>query len=302
MPGMHQRLLVSYILIFLLLTVCYSQSLDLENEKYLLIRCDDIGMCHSLNTAVRQFVDTRIPFSTSVMFVCPWYQEAVTILRDQPQVSVGVHLTLNAEWANYRWGPVLGKESVPSLVDSVGFFFPSRETFFANNPEKSDIEKELRAQIERAMSSGIQIDYIDHHMGTAVQTLELRELVENLSEEYGLGISGYFGEIYANVTYFPPIGSKLDTLIQHLSGLQPGLNLLVMHIGMDTPELKAMKDLNPFGLTDMSQHRQDELKCLTSEEFKNALDVYELRPINYNYLVKAIGLQNMTRPEIKEYK
>jgi predicted glycoside hydrolase/deacetylase ChbG (UPF0249 family) len=292
-------------IIFFIFTVSLlirAQTLDFRNEKYLLIRCDDIGMCHSLNSAIEQVVKTGIPFSTSVMFACPWYQEAVMILRDKPQASIGIHLTLNAEWANYRWGPVLGKGAVPSLVDSNGFFFPSRATFFENNPAKSEIEKELRAQIERALGSGIQVDYLDHHMGTAVQTLELRELVENLAQEYGLGISTYFGEKYSNVTYLPSVGTKLDTLMDHLDGLQAGLNLLVMHIGMDTPELRAMKDLNPFGLQEMSKHRQDELNCLLSEEFKNALDAYDIKPINYNILIQATGLEKMTRPEVEEYK
>ncbi len=78
--------------------------------------------------------------STSVMFACPWYQEAVEILREHPEVGVGIHLTLNAEWKNYRWGPVLGKKAVPSLVDSAGYFYPSRTRLFANNPKTKEID------------------------------------------------------------------------------------------------------------------------------------------------------------------
>ena len=48
--------------------------------------------------------------------------EAVEILRDQPQVSAGIHLTLNSEWQHYKWGPVLGASRVPSLVDENGHF------------------------------------------------------------------------------------------------------------------------------------------------------------------------------------
>jgi predicted glycoside hydrolase/deacetylase ChbG (UPF0249 family) len=281
---------------------CFAQSLDLENEKYLLIRFDDIGMCHSLNLAIQQVVDTGIPFSTSVMFACPWYQEAVDILRDQPNVSVGIHLTLNAEWKNLRWGPVLGSQAVPSLVDSVGFFFPSRATFFANKPLTKEIERELRAQIERALASGLRIDYIDHHMGTAVQTIELRELVEKLAKEYQLGISGYFGEVYSNVTYFPAIGSKQDSLYAEIARKEPGLNLQVLHVGLDTPELQALKDLNPFGLPQMSKHRQDELNSLSTPKFMAALQRYNVKPITYYDVLQEIGLENMKRPEIEEYK
>ena len=159
-----------------------------DTTKYLLIRCDDMGMCHSVNMAIKEVIESVISMSTSVMFACPWYQEAVDILKQNPQVGVGIHLTLNAEWKNYRWGPVLGKETVPSLVDSNGYFFPSRSKLFDNNPRIEEIEKELRAQINRAINSGIRIDYLDYHMGAAVQTTELRKLVESLAEEFILGM------------------------------------------------------------------------------------------------------------------
>jgi hypothetical protein len=87
-----------------------------------LLRLDDVGMNHSVNMAIEKVAATGMPFSVSVLFACPWYQEAVEILERYPQVAVGVHLALNAEWRGYRWGPVLGKGGVPSLVDSVGYF------------------------------------------------------------------------------------------------------------------------------------------------------------------------------------
>src|SRR5215210_7992317 len=69
------------------------------------LRLDDIGMNHSVNLAVEKVAATGMPFSVSLLFACPWYQEAVEILKKYPQVTVGVHLALNSEWRNYRWGP-----------------------------------------------------------------------------------------------------------------------------------------------------------------------------------------------------
>ena len=113
----------------------------------LLIRCDDWGMSHAVNMAALRVMESGIPVSASVMVACPWYQEAVELLRAHPEVSVGIHLTLNAEWKNYRWGPISGAGNVPTLVDSLGYFFPSRELLFRNNPKLEEIERELRAQI-----------------------------------------------------------------------------------------------------------------------------------------------------------
>src|SRR5881396_1812304 len=91
----------------------------------LVIRSDDIGMSHSVNMALQRLIDTGLPLSVSVMFACPWYQETVEILKQHPAVAVGIHLTLNSEWKHYRWGPVAGREAVPTLVDADGYFFPS---------------------------------------------------------------------------------------------------------------------------------------------------------------------------------
>ena len=266
-------------------------SRNTTENPVLLIRCDDLGMCHAVNMAAKQLMQTGLPFSASVMFACPWYQEAVEILKNHPEISVGVHLTLNAEWKNYRWGPILGKETVPSLVDSCGYFFPSRAKFFANNPKIEEVEPELRAQIERAIQSGLQIDYVDYHMGTAVETPGLRSIVENLAKKYQLGISRYFGEIDVKNLYSIPIKNKTDSLVSIINRLEPGKKqLMVFHIGLATPEMNALVDLNPFGPPKMSRHRHAELTALCSKKFKKILKQKKVRLITYRKLISEQGL------------
>ena len=145
--------LFAIISLFIFCTFSNAQPDAQEKKIPILIRCDDIGMCHSVNMAAKQVLESGLPVSMSVMFACPWYQEAVEILKQYPNVAVGIHLTLNSEWKQYRWGPVSGSRAVPSLVDSNGYFFPSRSALFGNNPKLTEIESELRAQIERAIHS-----------------------------------------------------------------------------------------------------------------------------------------------------
>jgi len=268
-----------------------------NRAKTLLIRCDDMGMSHSVNMAFKELMESGLKFSASVMFPCAWYQEAVDILKANPQITVGIHLTLNAEWKNYRWGPVAGKDKVPSLVDKDGYFFPSRSTFFANNPESEEIEIELRAQIERALNSGIKVSYMDYHMGTAVDKPEHRAIVEKLANEYNLGISRYFKEIDTPLMYAVPISEKTDSLFRLVENLDPNkINLLVCHIGKDQPELQAMIDMNSFGLLDMSKHREAELNALIAATQLNIFEKNNIELINYNDLIKKIGLDNMKSP------
>jgi predicted glycoside hydrolase/deacetylase ChbG (UPF0249 family) len=275
-------------------SVSFSQK---DNKTSVLIRCDDIGMCHSVNMAAKQVLDKGIPVSMSVMVPCPWFSEAVEMLKQYTNVSVGIHLTLNSEWKQYRWGPVSGPSVVPTLVDSSGNFFPSRTKLFGNNPRLSEIETELRAQIEKAIHAGLKIDYLDYHMGAAVQTLETRAIVEKLAAEYKLGISRYYDEVDAEGWYFTPYANKPDTMLARLKTTQPGkINLFVIHVGLDAPELSAMEDLNPFGPKEMSKHRNGELNGLISPQFQQLLHDVKYRLVNYRMLNEEKGLGSMKRP------
>lgn len=286
-----------YFIVFVLMVTTTSFSQTENKSKTLLIRCDDLGMSHSVNMAFKELMESGLKFSASVMFPCVWYQEAVDILKQHPEITVGIHLTLNAEWKNYRWGPIAGRDKVPSLIDKDGYFFPSRATFFANNPKSEEIEIELRAQIERAINSGIKISYVDYHMGTAVEKSEHRAIVEKLAKEYGLAISRYFGEVDVESMYAVDIPDKQNYLIDLLKNLQSDkLNLLVCHIGKDQPELQAMIDMNSFGLPEMSKHREAELNALILSTQQNIFEKNSINLINYIDLINQIGLKNMKSP------
>jgi predicted glycoside hydrolase/deacetylase ChbG (UPF0249 family) len=263
----------------------------------LLIRTDDIGMSHSVNMAMQKLVSTGMPVSVSVLFVCPWYQEAVEILKQHPNVSVGIHLALNSEWKYYRWGPVAGSTAVPSLVDENGFFFPSSEALHQHNPQVAEVEKELRAQIERALRSGVKIDYVDYHMGTVTRYPEFRDITERLAREYGLGMSEYFGEAEDTPQYSAAPAAKGDSLAVMINRLKPGLNLVVTHVGIDDAELGALLDMNTDEpLPDMSKNRQGELTALTSPRFAAALKARNVELLTYRDLISREGLKSMRRP------
>lgn len=263
----------------------------------ILIRCDDIGMCHSVNVAVEQVLKTGDPVSLSVMVPCPWFAEAVEMLKKYKNVAIGIHLTLNSEWKQYRWGPVAGAGAVPSLVDSLGLFFPSRSALFANKPSLAEIEIELRAQINKAIRAGLNITYLDYHMGAAVQTPETRAIVEKLAAEYKLGISRYFDEQEVSGGYFATPAQKLDTMLFKLRTLEPGgIKLFVVHVGLDSPEMAAMEDANPWGPKEMSKYRYAELNAVIDPKFRQQLHESKYRLVNYKILIEEKGLGSMKAP------
>jgi chitin disaccharide deacetylase len=274
-----------------------TQRASASSPVFLIIRTDDAGFSHSVNLALQRLIDTGLPLSVSVMFACPWYQETVEILKRHPAVAVGIHLTLNSEWKNYRWGPVTGREAVPTLVDSNGYFFQSAEALHKNHADVRQVERELRAQIERALHSGLKIDYVDYHMGTATRYPEFREVAERLAGEFGLGMSEYFGETMDAPQYFAAPRQKADSLVAMLDRLKPGFNVVVTHVGIDDAELGALEDMNTDQpLAQMSKNRQGELDALTSDRFAGAVKARNVVLITYRELITKQGLKAMRRP------
>lgn len=254
-------------------------------------------MSHAVNAGFDRLAASGLPFSASVMVPCPWFPEAVEALNRHPHVSVGLHLTLNSEWKGMRWRPVLGASLVPSLVDSLGYFFPSRALLMANGPRLDEVEKELRAQISTALKAGLRPDYVDYHMGAAVGTLELRAIVEKLANEFGLGISRYFGEQDADGVYRAMPDQKTDTLVAILGRLQAGIrHLLVFHIADPSSEMDALIDLNVSGLPEMGRHRAGELTALLSQRFRTAATQRGIQFLTYRDLIRTDGLSGMKSP------
>jgi chitin disaccharide deacetylase len=254
-------------------------------------------MSHSVNMALERLIKSGLPVSVSIIVAGPWYQETVEILKRYPDVSVGIHLALNSEWRNYRWGPVAGRSAVPSLVDAEGYFFPSGAALENNKPNIREVETELRAQIERAMRTGLKIDYVDYHMGTALRTPEFTEVTVRLAREFGLGMSRYFGETMASPQYAAEPSAKTDSLVALVNRLTPGINAVITHVGIDDAELGALVDMNEsFPLPDMSKHRNGELNALTSSKFRDTLKSRSVRLITYRDLIQMHGLTAMRPP------
>ena len=225
----------------------------------------------------------------------------MTVLKKFPHVSVGVHLVLNSEWKHYKWGPVLGKTAVPSLVDANGFFLASTEEFLKSNYKLEEVEKELTAQIERARQSGLKIDYLDYHMWTAISTPELRAIVEKLARKYSLGISRYFGESYQSL-FAAPIGKKREEFFKCLGTLQRDrVNLIVMHVAENTREMQALIDMNDADMHSetsplVAMHRSEELSVLISPQFLEKVKKKDFRLVTYKDVMEQSGLEHMKAP------
>ena len=132
-------------------------------DKYLIINADDFGMCRAHNIATEELLLSGGVTSATIMAPCPFAREAVDFAKENPSLSVGVHLTTTSEWKDYKWGPIT-KEAA-SLMDENGDFYRSSAEF-ANKSLQKEVETELIAQIELLMSLGLEPSHLDNHMGS----------------------------------------------------------------------------------------------------------------------------------------
>jgi len=136
-------------------------------DRIAIVHCDDIGMCHAANAGAFAALEKGPATCGSSTVPCPWFQEAAQRAHANPELDLGVHLTLNAEFPHYRWGPVAGAPAVPSLVDGEGCL-PRTALDTARQAKPAEVEIELRAQVDRALDAGIDVTHLDAHMGTCL--------------------------------------------------------------------------------------------------------------------------------------
>lgn len=152
--------------------------------KQLIVNADDFGLHPLINAGIIKGHQEGFITSTSLMPSAPCWQEAVRLAKDNPRLGIGVHLTLVGGVPS-----VLPKEKVSSLLDDDGLFLPDYVAFakryYSGAVKKAELEAELRAQLERALSCGVNITHIDSHQHTHVLP-GINSLVLKLSNEYNI--------------------------------------------------------------------------------------------------------------------
>ena len=150
-----------------------------EDAKLLILNCDDLGFCHAANVGVYQALRDGLATSASLMVPCPWSRGAAAAYRGD---DVGVHLTVNAEFDLYRWGPIT---HAPSLLDGDGGFPRTVEDVW-DHADLDEVRRECRAQIERAILWGFDVSHLDAHMGTMQIKSEFFDAYLDLAVEFKL--------------------------------------------------------------------------------------------------------------------
>ena len=235
-----------------------------EDAKLLIIHADDLGVTHSENRASIHSLEAGPVNSASIMVPCPWFPEIAAYARKNKSADLGLHLTLNSEWKNYKWGPVSSLSEVPSLVNKNGYFYGLVDSL-AKVGSASEVEIELRNQVRKAYQFGIDVTHLDAHMGAAVSTPDYTAAYMKIAAEFKLPAL-LDARIYQmdhpqiksllndNTVVIDQIYTALPSdfekgMAQYYTSVfrsvQPGLNCLLIHLAYDDEEMKAVTVEHP---------------------------------------------------------
>ena len=135
-----------------------------RDAKLLIIHGDDIGVSHSVNIASFDGYKNNAINSGSAMIPSPWIKEVAAFHKKNPNYDIGLHLTLTAEWKNYKWDGVSSSNEITSLLNR-DFEFYDNTSDVNKNADPEEVRKELQAQIDFSRQIGLNPTHIDTHMG-----------------------------------------------------------------------------------------------------------------------------------------
>lgn len=274
-----------------------------RDAKLLIIHADDLAVAHSQDVASFDALDRGAVTSASIMVPCPWLTEVADYAKAHPDADLGLHLTLTSEWKTYRWGPIEARRSVPSLFDPTTGYLWQETQSAAAHIEPDEAEREIRAQVQRAMDLGIHPTHLDSHMAVLFARPELFAVYVRVAHEYKLPFLAVRGPQMppAMLSLLSDKDITLDSVVMAAPGiapaawgkfyadairnLKPGLTEMIVHLGDDDPEMEAvMVDHPDYG----SAWRQRDYNVVMSAEFKKALEDNHVVLVRWRDLKKVM--------------
>lgn len=287
------------------------------SDKYLIINADDFGMCNASIQAVSSLFKNEKSALTSstIMAPCGWAPKACEFAKSNPDLAIGVHLTLTSEWGGYRWSPV-NKNIRSTLCDDEGYMW-HESVDVEKNADLDEVEAEIRAQIEKCKKLGLNPSHIDNHMGSlyGIETgrFELLKLTFEIAGEYGLPFrcpSEFLPEMLDNSMLDIKIGeNSVGEMFEQLVGYANSLGVampdyLIPNEWNDGPQCESYENFReyiyelyksfPNGVTETYMH-----PALECDELKNITGCWRNRVWEYNILNDPATRQHIEANGIK---
>jgi hopanoid biosynthesis associated protein HpnK len=166
--------------------------------KRLIVNADDFGLTAKVNQAIMAGHEGGLVSSTSLLADGEAFASAVALSRQAPRLGVGVHLNLT------EGKPVAPPSSIPSLVNGQGRFARKPgglwRAMILGRVSAAEVEKELCAQIEKVLASGIVATHMDSHKHVHALPV-LGRMTITLAREYGIPAIRCVAETWSALGY-----------------------------------------------------------------------------------------------------
>jgi predicted glycoside hydrolase/deacetylase ChbG (UPF0249 family) len=259
-----------------------------DDARLVIISCDDLGSCHGATEGVYQAIRNGVATCASIMVPAPWARYAADQYKGE---DIGVHLTLNAEHPLYRWGPLT---HAPSLLSGEGGFPRSVDDLW-EHADSTEVLRECRAQIERALAWGIDVSHLAPHLTSITLRPEFFDVYLELAVEFKLPIrlpstisadaAGFpFRQLAADEgIVFPDhfdhdwrTGSR-ERVLSALASLEPGVTEIHVQPSIDTAEVRALGEVATGWIDDLALATSDELRSAVTASGAVLIGYRELR-------------------------
>ena len=269
-----------------------------KDTRLLIIHADDVGVSQSENAATFFAMEKGSVSSASIMMPCPWMGDVAEYARIHPNLDFGLHLTLTSEWKNYKWGTVTPVNQAPSLLNKNGYLYSSVDSLYKFG-RVEEVEKELKAQIERAKQFGIDPTHLDSHMGSLFASPEYLQILLKMGREYNVPVllnKEGFKQAYSidldkyttdkdvlvdKILMAAPkdFDSGMDKFYTNvLKSLQPGLSCILLHAAYDNAEMRAITVEHPdYG----AAWRQADFDFFSSKKCRDLLKKQNIKVITW---------------------
>ena len=281
--------------------------------KRVIINADDFGLCRPVNEGIILAHTQGLLTSATLMANTPGFDQAVDMARANPRLGVGLHLNF------VRGRPVSPPDKIASLVGADGLFFRKVATVvrgvFSGRIKREDIEREGRAQVEKALAAGVRLSHFDSEKNIHVLP-PLAGLVVELAEAYGIRKVRFIKEYGLSVrlgqsmkAWFLSLSSRLAAAKFRRAGLViadrfygicssgrmtagrlsrifgrlgSGSVEIMVHPGFVTEELKELE--TTVGTYYINRYREVELRALLDPSLAEAARRHGLQLISFHDL------------------
>jgi hopanoid biosynthesis associated protein HpnK len=149
-------------------------------RRRLIVNADDLGRSHSINQAILRAHREGILTTASLMVNEAACAEAVELARANPQLGVGLHLTLLCGHS------ALCAAEVPGLVNAQNEFTNNATAagfrYFFQNRLREQLRREIHEQFKKFRSFGLPLDHVNGHLHLHLHPLIFSILMEGRAQ------------------------------------------------------------------------------------------------------------------------